>query len=209
MRPESRVRPEFLAAFRQIAERIEQTLAAAPKRVLPVRMYVAGGAALHFYTGARVSEDVDAVFSHRIALPQDLEVVYRDADGTTRLLYFDRQYNDTLGLMHEDAHADSLSLPLDGIDKSVLDVRLLAPVDLAVSKVGRFVEQDREDIEALARRGLVKVRAFRKRASEAAVAYVGAIDRVQGSIEIACKLIQRAAPRRKRTRKPRPRAARQ
>lgn len=209
MRPESKVRPEFLAAFRQIAERIEQALAAAPKRVLPVRMYVAGGAALHLYTGARVSEDVDAVFSHRIALPENLEVVYRDADGTIRLLYFDRQYNDALGLMHEDAHEDSVSLSLDGIDKSVLDVRLLAPVDLAVSKVGRFVEQDREDIEALARRGLVNVRIFRKRASEAAVAYVGAVDRVQGSIEIACKLIERATPRRKRTRKPRSRASRQ
>lgn len=172
-------------------------------------MYVAGGAALHFYTGARVSEDIDAVFSHRIALPEDLEVVYRDADGTTRLLYFDRQYNDTLGLMHEDAHEDSVSLSLDGIDKAVLDVRLLAPVDLAVSKVGRFGEQDREDIEALARRGLLSVRAFRKRALESAIAYVGAVDRVQGSIEIACKLIERAAPRPKSTRKTRGRASRQ
>lgn len=208
MQPEATVRPEFVAAFRQIAERIEQTLASAPKRTLPVRMYVAGGAALHFYTGVRVSEDIDAVFSHRIVLPEDLEVVYRDADGTSRLLYFDRQYNDTLGLMHEDAHEDSVPLSLDGIDKSVLDVRLLAPVDLAVSKVGRFAEQDREDIETLARRGLIDVRAFRKRAAEAAVAYVGAMERLQGSIEIACKSIERAAPRRRTARKSRSRPAR-
>jgi hypothetical protein len=71
-------------------------------------------------------------------------VAYRDEeDGSARLLYFDRQYNDTLGLMHEDAQNDSIPLTLEGIDSRVLDVRILTPVDLAVSKLGRFSEQDR------------------------------------------------------------------
>lgn len=51
---------------------------------------------MHFYTGERVSQDIDAAFSRRIALPEDLEVAYRDADGAARMLYLDRQYNDTL-----------------------------------------------------------------------------------------------------------------
>jgi hypothetical protein len=51
-------------------------------------MFIAGGAALHLYVGARVSKDIDAAFSHRIALPPDLKVSYRDADGAARMLYF-------------------------------------------------------------------------------------------------------------------------
>lgn len=197
MRPDPAARPEFLEAFREIAARIESTLTAVPKRILPIRMYVAGGAALHFYTGARVSQDIDAMFSHRIALPDNLEVAYLDADGAARHLYFDRQYNDTLALMHEDANDDSVPLSIAGIDSGVLDVRLLSAVDLAVSKVARFSEQDRQDIETLARHGLVGANAFRKRAAAAAVAYVGAIDRLQGSIEMACRLIQDVERRRK------------
>jgi hypothetical protein len=84
-------------------------------------MYVAGGAALHLYTGARVSCDIDAAFSHRIALPENLEVAYQDADGAARLLYFDRQYNETFGLLHEEAHEDSVPLTLEGRKADILE----------------------------------------------------------------------------------------
>lgn len=70
-----------------IVQRIESALRGSPKRVLPVQMFIAGGAALHLYVGARVSKDIDAAFSHRIALPPDLKVSYRDADGAARMLY--------------------------------------------------------------------------------------------------------------------------
>lgn len=195
MRPDAAARPEFVAAFRELAGRIERVLADTPKRNLPIKMFVAGGAALHFYTGARVSQDVDAVFSRRIVLPENLEVAYRDADGAARLLYFDRQYNDTLGLLHEDAQADSVPLSIEGIDQKILEVRLLAPVDLAISKVGRFAEHDRADITALASRGLIEARSFRRRAQEAAVAYVGDTVRLQGAIDMACHLITDAQRR--------------
>jgi len=152
-------------------------------------MYVAGGAALHLYTGERVSRDIDATFSHRIALPENLEVAYRDADGAARLLYFDRQYNDTLGLMHEDANDDSIPLTLQGIDSNVLDVRLLSALDLAVSKIGRFSSQDRDDITTLARRKLIGSAALRKRAEDALGGYVGETTRVQGSLELAVRVV--------------------
>ncbi len=152
-------------------------------------MYVAGGAALHMYTGERVTRDIDATFSHRIALPEDLEVAYRDPDGAARLLYFDRQYNDTLGLIHEDAQDDSVTLTLDGVDPGVLDVRLLAALDLAVAKLGRFSSQDREDIATLARHELISATRLRRRAEEALAGYVGDTARVRGSIELAVKVI--------------------
>lgn len=152
-------------------------------------MYVAGGAALHFYTGERVSRDVDAAFSHRIALPENLEVAYRDADGAARLLYFDRQYSDTLALMHEDAYDDSVALALDGIDASILDVRLLSALDLAISKISRFSSQDRDDIASLARRKLITSIRLQRRAEEAMSGYVGDLTRLAGSIELARRIV--------------------
>lgn len=190
MQPDRLARREYVAAFREIVARIAASLAHAPKRVLPVKMFVAGGAALHFYTGERISRDIDAAFSRRIALPDDLEVAYRDADGAGRLLYIDRQYSDTLALMHEDALEDSLPLSLEGIDANVLDVRLLAPLDLAVSKIGRFSSQDRDDIAALARRKLIDSVALRQRAEQALTAFVGDTVRVRGSIDLASRIVE-------------------
>jgi hypothetical protein len=188
MQPEQYARPEYVHAFRELVSRIAASLHEVPRGLLPIRMYVAGGAALHFHTGERVSVDVDAVFSRRIALPDRLDVAYRDEDGAARLLYFDRQYNDTLGLMHEEAHSDSIRLSLEGIDPRVLDVRILTPLDLAVSKLGRFSEQDRADIAALVRRGLIDAPSLEKRAMEALRGYVGDARRLKGNIAEAVRI---------------------
>jgi hypothetical protein len=134
MRPDPKARPEYIAAFREIVNRIGDSLAGLPKRTLPIRMYVAGGAALHMYTGERVSRDIDATFSHRIALPENLEVAYR-------------------------------------------------------SKLGRFSSQDRDDIAALARHKLIHSSKLRQRAEEALVGYVGDTTRVQGSIDLAVRIV--------------------
>ena len=189
MRPDRNARPEFVAAFREIATRIAGSLVHLRKNSLPVRMYVAGGAALHLYTGERVSMDIDAAFSHRIALPENLEISYRDADGAAQVLYFDRQYSDTFGLRHEDAYDDSVGLALEGVDSGVLDVRLLSPLDLAVSKLGRFSSQDQDDIVSLARHRLITSAALRQRAEDALQGYVGDTARVQGVIEVAVRLV--------------------
>jgi hypothetical protein len=189
MRPDRNARPEYIAAFGEIVKRIEGSLQGLPPRALPIRMYVAGGAALHLYTGERVSRDIDASFSHRIALPENLEVAYRDADGAARVLYLDRQYSDTFGLLHEDAYEDSVPLVLEGNEAEVLEVRLLCALDLAVSKLGRFSSQDRDDIGTLAKRKLVKAASLRQRAEEALGRYVGDLVRLQGSIELAVRIV--------------------
>jgi Nucleotidyltransferase of unknown function (DUF6036) len=201
MRPDRAVRPEYMAAFREIVDRVRRSLVQLPRRARPVRMYVAGGAALHFYTGERISRDVDATFSHRIALPENLDVAYRDADGAARVLYFDRQYNDTLGLLHEDAYEDSVPLTLAGIDSEILEVRLLSALDLAVSKLGRFSSQDREDIQILARHKLIGSGALRRRAEDALRAYVGDTTRTQEAIETAVRMVADLEARRDRKRR--------
>ena len=189
MPPDPPARREYVAAFLEITRRITESLKGLPKKALPIHMYVAGGAALHFHTGERVTQDVDAAFSRRIALPDKLEVSYRDADGAAQLLYLDRQYSDTLALLHEDAYRDSEPLALPGLEPAVLDVRLLTPTDLAVTKIGRFTSQDRDDIVALARRGLVDSATLRKRATEAVANFVGDTARLRGNIETACRIV--------------------
>jgi hypothetical protein len=49
----------------------------------------------------------------------------------------------------------------------VLDVRVLAPIDLAISKVGRLSDHDRADIVDLAANGLLGPALFEARATEA------------------------------------------
>lgn len=195
MQTELRARAEFVAAFAEIAARISRSVQNLPRRDLPVRMHVAGGAALHFYTGERVSQDIDAAFSRRVALPENLDVAYRGPDGSAQLLYLDRQYSDTFSLLHEDAYADSRPLPVPGIDASILDIRLLTPLDLAVSKISRLSGQDRDDIASLARRGLLSPESLRARAQAALAGYVGDLDRLRANIEIACRIADDAGKR--------------
>jgi hypothetical protein len=137
-----------------------------------------------------VSKDIDAKLTARVLLdPSDLQVAYRDADGHARLLYFDTQYNDSFALLHQNAYDDAVPIALEGVDARRLAVKLLMPLDLAVSKLSRFSEQDRLDIRALARERLVDATQLRRRAEEALPDYVGNVDRVKTSIDIACRLV--------------------
>jgi hypothetical protein len=195
VKPAPNVTDEYVRAFAEIASRIQKVIkASAPRSAGAVRMIVAGGAAQHFYTAVRVSVDINATLSKRMMLPPDLDVPFLDADGSPRVLYFDRQYNDTFALMHEDADADSRPLALPGIDANVLDVRLLAPVDLAVSKISRFAEHDQGDIAALARAGLIDAVSVRARAEEAVGGYISDMKRTANSIGLACQLIEKSGP---------------
>lgn len=207
--PSAALRQEYLEAFAEIVSRIQRSVApgatrtkATAKAGLPIAMYVAGGAAQLLYTGARVSEDIDASFSRRILLPDNLEVAYVDADGAARLLYLDRQYNESFALLHEDVHKDSLPVKIDGINPAIIDVRAFTPVDLAVSKIARFAEHDQDDICALARAGLIMADKVRERAEEALGNYVGNLASVKTSIRLACELIrENQAARRARIRR--------
>lgn len=194
MKPDRRVTKDYLEAFAQIASKIALSLKGASSNALPVRMFIAGGAALHLHTGARVSEDIDATFSRRLVLSDDMSVSYRDIDGQARILYLDRNYNDTLGLLHEAAYMESIPVSLPGVDAKLIDVRVLSPLDLAVSKLSRFSDQDRQDIEHLARERLVSSKALRRRAEEALNGYVGNIDALKNTIDIACRLVDAANP---------------
>lgn len=194
------LKSEYGKAFQQVLSRVQQALKGARAQVTPVRMYIAGGAAMHLLTGERVSEDIDASFSRKVIFDDEISVSYRDADGRARMLYLDRNYNDSLGLMHENAYADSRKLDVPGVDKNLVEVRVLSPLDLAVTKLSRFGDQDRNDIEKLARMGLVDSGSLRRRAEKALGGYVGRLETVRTSIDVACRLVDAVAPRKRKRR---------
>ncbi len=132
----------------------------------PIQMYIAGGMAAHLYTGARVTMDVDAEFSKRIIVPSDLLVETKGG----QVLYLDTNYNSTFALMHEDYIHDAIKVP---VDSHLIEVYVLSPVDLIVSKIARLSGPDREDIESIIKAQRVTAEEIEKRANEAMAGYIG------------------------------------
>ena len=136
----------------------------------PLTVYLAGGMAVHLYTANRVTTDVDVEFSGRIIIPNDLMVEITLEDGSPQLIYLDTNYNSTFALMHEDYQDDAIPVDL-GLEH--IQVRVLSPVDLAVSKIARLADNDREDIQALVRLGLTTANEIEQRARSALEGYIG------------------------------------
>lgn len=181
-----RADPAYVEAFKGLVKKLVGSARIGSRE--PIAMYLAGGAAMHFYTGSRISDDVDAVFDRKILVSADAVVIYRDSKGEPRTVYFDPTYNESVALMHENAHDDAMRLPLRGLKGA--NVFVLNPVDLAVSKLSRFAEVDRADILGLAKAGLITAKQLRQRAEDALPGYVGDPAPVRTSIDIACRDIQ-------------------
>ncbi len=178
-----------------MARGLKQILAALADRLeisRSVNVYLAGGMAVHLYTGTRVTTDVDAEFGARILLPNDLMVEVELEDGSRRSIYLDTNYNSTFALMHEDYIEDSI--PVD-LGLSTFNVRVLSPVDLAVSKLVRFAPNDREDIAALVALGLTTASDIERRASSALVGYIGSPNFLKINIRDAIALARSVEPK--------------
>ena len=196
MRARADLDPGYLGALSRLFKRIERLLDGVDPKLLPLRVYVAGGAAVLLHAGVRPSRDLDAAFSLRIHLPADLEETYTDRDGHPASIYLDANYTDTLGPAHEDALADAAPLELGGVDAARLEVRVLAPLDLAISKLGRFSEHDREDVVAMARAGLLDAGKLERRAKEALKYYVGHPAAPRANLRDALALVRANTPKR-------------
>lgn len=180
--------PELAEALRAMLDRMDQSLRKTEFQG-EIAMYLAGGVAVNFWCGTRYTEDVDASFSRRMILPKDLTISYRRRGGSDAFIYFDHNYNTSFALLHERFEEDSVEWPDLGNESRLLKLRVLAPVDLAVSKIARFSEQDQEDIVALASEGLVTAKDLRRRATEALTNYIGDLDSVKQSIDLICRRI--------------------
>lgn len=167
--------------LRTLFQRLEERL----ELQQPLKVYLAGGMAVHLYTAQRVTTDVDAEFGARLILPNDLIVPVQLEDGSEQVVYLDTNYNSTFALMHENYLDDAIAL-----DLGLAHIRLfvLAPVDLAVSKIARFAENDQEDIAALVRLGLTNAAEIEERATSAMVAYIGSLTMLKLNLRDALAL---------------------
>lgn len=178
-----------------LAEALKTLLANLDRRLeleAPLNVFLAGGMAVHLYTGSRVTTDVDAEFAARVHIPADVVVTTTLVDGSKRTLYFDTNYNSSFALMHEDYQEDSI--PLD-MGSSHLRLNVLSPVDLAVSKIARFADNDKQDIEDLVRLGLTTAAEIEARANEALINFVGGKAMLNANLRDAVALARRAESR--------------
>lgn len=161
----------------------------------PLKVYLAGGMAVHLYTASRVTTDVDAEFGGRIYLPNDLMVEVTLENGMQQVVYLDTNYNASFALMHEDYLDDAVPVDL-GVDHIL--VYVLAPVDLAVSKIARLSENDKEDIAALVRLGLTGSDEIEQRATAALIGYIGGQSMLQANLRDALNLARKVEQQREK-----------
>jgi hypothetical protein len=177
--------PELQSALSEFLDRLDAQLRLGAYAGEPIAMYLAGGLAVNYYCGTRYTGDIDASFSRRILIQDtDLVLQYRKRDGSDGLLYFDRNYNPLFGLLHEHYAADSLEWTGIGNERRLIQLRVLSPVDLAVSKVSRFSEQDRLDIRDVARATALDFSTLQARARQALLDYVGNPEPINSTLRI-------------------------
>ena len=191
MTPTFHSRTALANALQQLLKQLESRL----ELSRPVNVYLAGGMAVHLYTASRVTTDVDAEFGARLTIPNDVMVEVVLEDGSQQVVYFDTNYNSTFALMHEDYQEDSIPVDL-GTDQ--LRLRVLSPVDLAVSKIARLSDTDKDDIAALVRHGLTDANEIEKRANSALSGYVGGLNMLKLNLRDALLLARECEAQRKR-----------
>jgi len=150
-----------------------------------------GGAAVHLHTGYRVSDDTEAIFSRKMLLPSDLVIHYVDAGGARKAVHLDTNYSSSIALLHPDYEQGAQAF----VKRGRFKLKVLSPLDLAVTKIGRFLGNDADDIVALTRHGLLSADEVEERAREAIGYYIGDTTRVEYNLRDALELIRSNTPR--------------
>lgn len=145
---------------------------------------------MNFHTGARMSDDADISWSRKVAIPDDLkifEVVNPEDPTDIRLVTMDGEFGDYLGSFHPDWKKDSIFVGQIGD----IMIHVINPLDLAVSKLGRFQDRDRQDIEILAQHRLFTSDQLHARGAEAIEEYVGDTTFIQYNLREAVEMVRR------------------
>jgi hypothetical protein len=162
-----------------------------------LRGYLAGGLAVRCYAGSRATGDIDMFFTGaRVLLPPNTTVTV-SAGGREHALVFDHRYTPDFGLLHPDHESRAVDLTASG--GAGFPLRVLHPVDLAITKVARFQDHDRADIEALARSGSFDAQALDLLGQQALSYAVGNLTFVTLNLRDAVELVARNQPARARS----------
>lgn len=178
----------FREAVLEVVRRIDLTIS--PDYSGEVVAVMAGGAALHFHTSARTSRDVDLSFTPRVLVTEPIVVRYEE-DGRQEAVALDRQFSPEIALLHPDYIEDAMDYCRIGR----IRLKVMAPVDLALSKVGRYAGEDPADIARLAAGGLLETASLERRFAEAIPYYVGDTGRLRHNLRDALEEIAACSPR--------------
>jgi len=154
-----------------------------------VDIYIAGGMATHLYTGYRSTTDIDAEFSDRCLGPKDLVIEFDGKDEQRQLLYLDKNYNLSFTLTHPEYQDDAE--PITEY-RGYFKVFTLSPLDLALSKISRLSQIDKEDILSLAMAGFVSSIDLQQRAEEALADCIGVSSMLEQNIRVAIEVVREA-----------------
>jgi len=133
--------------MKQIANEIPDS-----HKKIPVKAYLTGGGAVHYYCNSRVSDDIDLIMQFSVKIPENLFVVWKNEKGLLEQVHYDHTYNSTFGLLHEDY--EDRAVHMLTIDEK-FEIYLLSPEDLIISKLIRFAQNDEEDIRNIIATGKV------------------------------------------------------
>lgn len=147
-----------------------------------VRFIMTGGAAMALYSPTRTSNDVEGIFSHQLSLP-DILVPYTDESGSVRVLSWDRNYSSTLGMLHPRYEDDAIFVA-ESKDRKI-EIMVLSPLDIAVTKIARYADNDQHDIQELFTSGLIVADNLESRAIESMNYYVGNIPEAVSKLDTA------------------------
>src|SRR5690606_4111310 len=150
-----------------------------------INIILTGGVAVHVYVNSRVSRDVDVLFDRPVSVPPGLSAVYSAPEGDM-VVGMDQGMVRLVSLLHPDYGEDALF----GWSVGRLNVHVLAPVDLAVSKIGRWADRDIDDVRDLAAAGLLEADAVEERVMEALKYYVGNERLLRYNVRDALELIK-------------------
>ena len=159
----------FKDAIIEMMEEIAKAIPDSHKQT-PVKAYLTGGGAVHYYCNSRVSDDVDLIMQYTVKIPEDLFVVWLNEEGTLEQVHYDYTYNSTFGLLHEDY--EDRAIHMITIDDK-FEIYLLSPEDLIISKLIRFAQNDEEDIQNIIKVGNVNKNLLHELAKDAISVGVG------------------------------------
>ncbi len=174
-----KISPRLEEGIFSILRKLEKQL----NKDVSIQVFVAGGIAVNYHCGERSTRDVDLFFSHRI-LPDWKCLVASLEDN--QVLYADPNYNPTFGLLHPDFKESAV--PWEGFSSDNIDLFLLSPLDVAVSKLARLSDVDRSDILALSAH--FTARELTARVEEALHYYVGGTQWIKDDLDAICSALR-------------------
>lgn len=192
-------RESFLRIFDSIARKLSQIelrqFPDARLRAKPNAAYICGGiAAMYWGVSSRISLDLDLFMARVIRITPEVAAFYKDKNGDSVPVMFDQTFRPEFTLLHEDYDQRATLLA----ESETVRVFVLSPEDLVLTKLSRFAERDRADIQELINAGIVHdADSIYRLGMDALNTYVGDRNNVMYPLHEVCRRIEARHPKRR------------